>query len=188
MSKVDEAFSKIKREDFLPATQKPNANFDMALPIGYGQTNSQPYTVRKMLNWLDVKVGQKILDVGSGSGWTTALLSYLVGEKGKVYAVELVPELVDFGRENCLITGVKNVDFFQAREIFGLPRYAPYDRILVSAAADNLPNELIDQLKESGKIVIPINNDILEITKLENGNLKSISHPGFMFVPLIQNN
>src|SRR5665213_784816 len=105
MPAIDEAFRTIQRRDFLPADLQEQAYIDAPIPIGFGQTNSQPSTVRMMLEWLDPQPGDKILDVGSGSGWTTALLSYLVEPNGQVYAVEKIPELVAFGRENCQSIG-----------------------------------------------------------------------------------
>ena len=161
------------------------ADVDNAMPIGHGQTISQPYTVRLMLKWLDPQPGEKILDVGSGSGWTTALLSYLVGSKGKIYAVERIPELLKFGRENNKRFDTKNAQFFPAGKKFGLPEHAPFDRILVSASPDELPQELVEQLKVGGKMVIPVQNDILEITKKSKNDIEIKKHPGFVFVPLI---
>jgi len=158
---------------------------DRPLHIGYGQTNSQPSTVRRMLEWLDVKKGQRVLDVGSGSGWTSALLAWLAGETGKVYAVEIVPELVAFGRDNCQQQGIRNVTFTQAGTGYGLATHAPYDRILVSAGADDLPEELVRQLKVPGKLVIPIGTTIWEIAKDAHGELHQTPHEGFMFVPLL---
>lgn len=184
MDRVDEAFRSIDRRLFLPGELWPDAGLDIPLPIGYGQTNSQPYTVRQMLTWLDVKPGQHVLDVGSGSGWTTALLAYLTGKDGHVYAVELVPELLEFGRANCKKAGIKNAEFFEARERFGLPEYAPYERILVSAAAVTVPEELLQQLKPGGRLVIPVMFDILEITKTSDHEAETVTHPGFAFVPL----
>lgn len=185
MDNVNKAFEAVKREDFLPPELSASTDLDAPLPIGYGQTNSQPTTVRLMLEWLEVEPGNKILDVGSGSGWTTALLAHLAGHNGKVYAVEIVPELVDFGRDNAEAAGTQNVEFHQAGREFGLPRFAPFDRILVSAAAQEVPQELLDQLKPGGKMVIPLKNDILEIEKLPDGTLDMFPHPGFVFVPLI---
>ncbi len=185
LMKIDEAFEAVDRANFVPKELRRSVDIDAPLPIGYGQTNSQPYTVRKMLQWLGAQPGEKVLDVGSGSGWTTALLAYLVGPKGQVYAVERVPELVDFGRENAEGAGVKNARFFTAGDEFGLPEEGPYERILVSASADELPQELVDQLKIGGKMVIPVHNDILEITKKSAGDLDIKKHPGFVFVPLI---
>lgn len=185
MDRIDEAFEAVDRANFVPQKLREAVDIDAPLPIGYGQTNSQPYTVRLMLQWLDPRFGEKILDVGSGSGWTTALLAHLVGPKGKVYAVERVPELVEFGQENCQRAKVKNARFFTAGNEFGLSEEAPFDRILVSASADKLPPELVDQLKIGGKMVIPVQNDILEITKKSAVDLNIKKHEGFAFVPLL---
>ncbi|HLA48982.1 MAG TPA: protein-L-isoaspartate O-methyltransferase [Candidatus Saccharimonadales bacterium] len=185
MDRIDQAFEVVDRANFVPKELRDAVDIDAPLPIGYGQTNSQPYTVRLMLEWLDPQPGEKILDVGSGSGWTTALLAHLVGAKGWVYAVERIPELVEFGQDNAERTGVKNASFFQAGDEFGLPQEAPYDRILVSASADQLPQELVDQLKVGGKMVIPVQHDILEITKKAEDSLDIKKHGGFAFVPLL---
>ncbi len=126
MSKIDEAFQAIDRINFLRDATKGKAEIDAPVSIGYGQTNSQPTTVRLMLEWLDPQDGEKILDVGSGSGWTTALLAKLVGSAGKVYAVEKMPELVTFGAENCKRAGIYNVRFFEAGDTFGLPELCRY--------------------------------------------------------------
>lgn len=207
MDRIEEVLSRVDRKDFLPAAVAGEASWDTALPIGYGQTNSQPYTVSLMLEWLDAQPGDKVLDVGSGSGWTTALLAYIVGKKGRVYAVERVPELVKFGAENCEKVGivvsegatlgtktfprvtlgnVGRVSFHQAGREFGLPEEAPFDRILVSASAEELPEELLSQLKIGGKLVIPIENDIYEITRVSKNEYERINHPGFVFVPLVK--
>src|SRR5688572_33158348 len=99
-ARVDEAFAAVPRRDFLPARQHPFAGLDQALDIGYGVTNSQPTTVRNMLELLDAQPGDRVLDVGSGSGWTTALLAHLVGPTGSVVGVERIPELVEASRAN----------------------------------------------------------------------------------------
>jgi protein-L-isoaspartate(D-aspartate) O-methyltransferase len=185
MDRIELAFKKISRQDFLPDDVKDSADLDAPLPIGYGQTNSQPSTVRMMLEWLDALPGQKVLDVGSGSGWTTALLSQIVGEKGRIVAVERVPELVEMGRQNCQNIGTRNAKFYQAEKHFGWPDQAPYDRILVSASADRFPKELFEQLAAGGKIVIPVGSSVFVVTKDERGEISKEEHPGFVFVPLL---
>lgn len=182
---VEDAFKAIYRQDFLPEEFKGHADHDKPFPIGYGQTNSQPSTVRAMLEWLEIEEGQKVLDVGSGSGWTTALLSRLVGGSGTVYAVELVPELVEMGRQNCENVDIKNAKFHEAGKILGLPEYAPFDRILVSASASRIHNELLEQLAKPGRMVIPVGNTIYEIEKDDSGRLDKVLHDGYVFVPLI---
>src|SRR5690606_38128230 len=99
-SNVAAAFRTVDRADFLRPADRTNAQHDGPIPIGHGQTSSQPRTVRAMLEWLDVRPGQRVLDVGSGSGWTTALLAQLVGPEGAVLGLERVPDLVTFGQEN----------------------------------------------------------------------------------------
>lgn len=185
MDRVAKAFRDVPRENFLPAGLKEEADLDIPLGIGHGQTNSQPTTVRMMLEWLDVKPGNKVLDVGSGSGWTTALLAYLTGPKGKVYAVERIPQLVEFGRSNVKSLGIKNAEFFRAGDRYGLSKFAPYDRILVSASAKKMPEELLEQLDPGGKLIIPVVSNIWEITKRPGGSFEHELHPGFSFVPLI---
>lgn len=186
-NRVEKAFEEIDRANFIRPQNRGSVDIDAPLPIGYGRTISQPTTVKMMLEWLEAKSGDKVLDVGSGSGWTTALLSNIIGEKGKVYAVERVPELLEFGEKNCQKIGIKNVKFFLAdKKIFGLKKYAPYNRILVSASAEELPQELIDQLKTGGKLVIPIKDTILEISKTLKKEIKIVEHYGFVFVPLIK--
>lgn len=185
MLHIERAISKFSRQDFVPEEVRFHAHLDIPLPIGFGQSISQPTTVQYMLEWLDPKPGEIILDLGSGSGWTTALLSELVGSGGQVYAVERIPELVAFGARNCEQVGITNARFFLAGEQYGLPELAPYDRILVNAAATSLPGEILEQLKVDGKLVIPVGEDVLEITKLSDDENFTRMHPGFAFVPLI---
>jgi protein-L-isoaspartate(D-aspartate) O-methyltransferase len=185
MDRISQAFAKYDRSNFVPQEVKSRTGADAPLPIGYGQTISQPTTVEMMLDWLDARPGDKVLDVGSGSGWTAALLSHIVGPNGRVYAVERVPQLVEFGRQNASRAGVKNAEFYQAGETYGLPENAPFDRVLVSAAARKIPKDLMEQLKPGGKLVIPVRNSIYEISKNQNGEMKSVEHPGFVFVPLL---
>ena len=182
---INQAFTTIKRKDFIPDDIKHHSGEDRPLPIGYAQTISQPSTVKMMLQWLNPTENDKVLDVGSGSGWTSALLAHIVGPNGHVYAVERIPELVEMGKKNCQKYNFKNVSFHQADTSYGLPQKAPFDKILVSASAKKLPEELLQQLKEGGKLIIPVKNDILEITKQDNNTYETITHPGFVFVPLI---
>lgn len=185
MSRINKAFRAIDRSNFLPDSAHGMADVDAPLPIGFGQTNSQPTTVNYMLEWLDPQPGDKMLDVGSGSGWTTALLAYLVRPSGLVYAVERVDELVEFGADNFERTSQRNARFFKAGKTLGLPKHAPYDKILVSAAADELPAGLVAQLKLGGRMVIPIKNSVWVIDKVSNHDIETIEHPGFAFVPLV---
>ncbi len=183
--KIIEAFLKIKREDFVQ--DKDLSYYDTALEIGNGQTISQPLVVAFMLELLQPQAGEKILDIGSGSGWTTALLAYCVGENGKVIAVEIIPELKEFGENNVKkynFTKKGITKFVLGDGKFGYKKEAPYDKILVSASATEIPQELKNQLKIGGKIVIPVYDSIVEATKIDQNKFKMKEYPGFVFVPL----
>src|SRR6185369_8248962 len=188
MSTITEAFKVIKRAHFVPEQTRQLAGLDMPVSIGYGQTNSQPTTVRLMLEWLTLKPGQKVMDIGSASGWSTALIAHLVEPNGTVYGVERIPELLDYGRSNCHDFGITNAEFFLAQggDEIGLPQHAPFDRILVNADAEKFPEKLLDQVKVNGKIVAPVRGIIYEVTKLVHGRTKIKEHPGFISVPLVK--
>jgi protein-L-isoaspartate(D-aspartate) O-methyltransferase len=183
--RIEEAFLSVPRENFLPAEIVGEGTWDVPLPIGFDQTNSQPTTVRLMLGWLQAEEGQKVLDLGSGSGWTTALLARIVGPEGRVVAVERIPELVKFGHENCKSIGIDNAEFHEAGRRLGWSPEAPYDRILVSAAAAKLPEELIEQLAPEGRMVIPVRRSVIVVQKDSSGKTDMREFPGFAFVPLV---
>ena len=186
--KIIKAFQKIKRQDFLPEDMKDLADLDQALPIGFGQTISQPLVVAFMLEQLDPQPGHKILDVGSGSGWTSALLAKIVGSNGKVIAIEIIPELKEFGEANTskynfVKKGV--VEFICTDGSKGYSQEAPFDRILASASGRELSLDWKKQLKIKGRIVAPIQTSIWTFIKTSKQQFKQVEHPGFAFVPLI---
>ena len=185
---IIQAFYKIKRRDFLPPELKEQEAIDAPLPIGHGVTNSQPLTVAFMLELLQPELGQKILDVGSGSGWTTALLAEIVGLEGKVFGLERIAEIKEFGDGNIRKYNFSNVKIFCRDGSKGLPNEAPFDRILVSAAAFEIPVELKNQLKISGRLIIPTKaGDIRLIIRKKKDEFSEKIYPGFDFVPLIEN-
>lgn len=187
-SRIIEAFKKIKRIDFLPEDMKDLAELNEALSIGYGQTISQPLVVAFMLELLQPKPGEKVLDIGAGSGWTSALLSEIVGDKGKVIALEIIPKLVEFGRKNIsqynfIEKGI--AEFICADGSQGYQKEAPWDKILCSAEAPEVPPAWKDQLKIGGRIVTPIGSSIWLFIKKSSEQFEEKEYPGFVFVPLI---
>lgn len=192
---IIDAFRKIKRADFLPEEMKNLAELNEALPIGFGQTISQPMVVAFMLEQLQPQTGEKILDVGAGSGWTTALLAEIVCQKGKVIAIERIPELAKFGKSNIAkynFIEKGTVDFICADGSKGYPQYATrpelaegFDKILASASAEELPSAWIKQLKTGGRIVTPIGTSIWRFVKKSETELEKVEFTGFVFVPLI---
>ncbi len=184
---LDAAFAAQPRERFLPPSRRGEAARDGPVDIGAGQTNSQPRTVRAMLELLDVRPGQRILDVGSGSGWSTALLAELVGPGGSVLGVERVPELVVFGAENVAAAGVPWARVRAAdTTVLGAPQEAPFDRVLVSAMADRLPADLVAQLGPGGVLVCPVRGVMTRVIRgAAPGDLTVSEHGSYRFVPLI---
>lgn len=215
--RIIEAFKKVKRADFLPAriampqsvaggpdNMKNLAELNEPLSIGKGQTISQPLTVAFMFEQLQPEPGDKILDVGSGSGWTTALLAEIVSQQsgiqksnlksqnfdGRVFAIEVVPELMKFGEGNAakynfIKTGVAK--FILGDGSMGYKKEAPYDKILCSAAVQKeIPKAWKEQLKIGGRIVTSVQSSIWLLVKKNETEFEETEYPGFAFVPLIE--
>ena len=174
------------RRGFLTSSTRRFADEDRPLPIGHLQTNSQPRTVTDMLDLLDVPEGARVLDVGSGSGWTTALLAHLVGPAGQVIGTEIVPDLTAFGAGNLAATHRPWARIEQAHpDRLGWPESAPYDRILVSAGATTLPVSLIGQLADGGVLVVPVGRAMTRV--IRRGDRHDVEqHGSYIFVPLIE--
>jgi len=182
---VLEAIKNINREDFIPDIMKIHAWEDVPLPIGNGQTISQPYTVAFMTSLLEVKKNDKILEIGTGSGYQAALLNYLGAQ---VYSIERSMELYN--------SFLKLMDKLQLRIMvrlgdgtIGWNDFAPYDKIIVTAGSPTIPKSYFSQLKVGGKLVIPIGDrfqqEMQVVEKLTESDYKIESYPNFKFVPLV---
>ena len=191
---IIEAFRKIKRADFVPREiikekgEEFVNEYNAPLSISYGQTISQPLTVAFMLELLHPEKGDRILDVGSGSGWQTAMLCEIVGDKGFIYAIELISELKEFGQDNVSKYDFKNVEFICGDGSAGLLDKAPFDKIIAAAAANEIPKAWKEQLKINGRLVTPVGNSIWLLIKKSKDKFEEKEYPGFVFVPLIENN
>ncbi len=181
------AFRAVDRVHFVPSALAGEAYADYPLPIGQGQTISQPSTVAFMLEQLQPEVGQRVLEVGAGSGYVAALLAKVVGQTGHVFALEVLPELVDVARQHLARYHFSQLELIEADGSRGYPEQAPYGRIIVSAAAPELPRELKDQLTIGGRLVAPIGGYSQDIVLIER-TLEGFTErrfPGFVFVPLV---
>lgn len=190
-SGIIDAFREIRRADFVPAeiVREQGEDFvneyNAPLPIGFDQTISQPLTVAFMLELLQPEEGHNVLDVGSGSGWQTALLCQIVGDKGFVNAIEFIPKLKKFGENNIKKYNFNNVKFTCGDGSKGLVEQAPFDRIIAAASGKKIPRAWKEQLKIGGRLVAPVENSIWLLVKKSARKFEEKEYPGFAFVPLI---
>ncbi|MBX4195988.1 protein-L-isoaspartate O-methyltransferase [Candidatus Pacearchaeota archaeon] len=175
-----DAFTQVPRENFVLPAFKDLTYEDTALPLAAGATISQPSTIAFMLQLLDLRKGQKILEIGSGSGYVLALLEEIA--HGKIYGLEISRELAEKSRE--LLKDKRNVHILHKNGMKGLLSHAPYDRILVSAAFKEVPYYLKRQLKRGGILVVPVNHSIIKLRKHIIG-VEEIEYNGFSFVSLM---
>jgi protein-L-isoaspartate(D-aspartate) O-methyltransferase len=183
--KLEKTLEEIPRHLFVPENYLEHAYDDSPIDIGEGQTISQPSTVVIMTEALDVKPEHRILEIGTGSGWQAAILSKLAKE---IYTVERIEDLVEFAENNLKKLKIKNVKIFVNDGSLGLKEFAPYDRIIVTAACPDIPKNILEQLKINGKLVIPVGGrffqEMLVITKKKD-SLERMNLGAFVFVPLI---
>ncbi|MFW2372989.1 MAG: protein-L-isoaspartate(D-aspartate) O-methyltransferase [Gammaproteobacteria bacterium] len=185
--RVMAAMAKVPREQFIPEHLHPYAFDNGPLPIGYGQTISQPYIVALMSDLLALKPDHKVLEIGTGSGYQTAVLSLLCAN---VFTVELISELGKQAQTRFRKLNYKNIQTRIGNGYQGWPEHAPYDGIIVTAAATHVPEPLIDQLKPGGNMVIPVgmpdfHQELMLIEKNSQGELETKNVLGVAFVPLV---
>jgi protein-L-isoaspartate(D-aspartate) O-methyltransferase len=199
MHRVIEAMREVPRHLFVGRDQQEKAYADEALPAREGQTISQPYIVAVMVQELDVREEMWVLEVGTGTGYQTAVLSRLVGENGRVYTVERIPGVAEAGRRRLEAMDIKNVRYFVGDGSAGWPgdlldgegeaEPARFDRILVAAGAPRVPDPLVNELKIGGIMVLPIGDEagqvLRRVVKLEDGHLEERDFGSCRFVPLV---
>jgi len=181
------AFKACDRADFVPAGLRSQAYENYPLPLSQGQTISQPSTVAFMLELLNAGQGMNVLEVGAGSGYAAALLAELTGKKGQVTVLEIVPELVNYAKSALRKFSYPQLKLLNLDGSQGYVEAAPYDRILVSAAAPAIPQAYFDQLKEQGKLVMPIGvtHQALIVAERIGFTFVKQVYPGYIFVPLV---
>ena len=179
-----EAFKKVKRENFILKNYQNEAYEDIPLPIGFNQTISQPSTIMIMLQALEPETSNKILEIGTGSGYNAALLSIL-SPKGRIFTTEIIPELAEFAKSN--LKQYKNVTILNIDGSKGYQEEAPYDRIIFTCAIPKIENFILEQLKDPGILIAPvgdkISQEMIKITK-KDLQIKKDTLGNFIFVPL----
>ncbi|MCG7853919.1 MAG: protein-L-isoaspartate O-methyltransferase [Methanosarcinaceae archaeon] len=185
---VLDAMLRVPRHLFIPEGLRRDAYVDTPLPIGHGQTISAPHMVAIMCDLLDLHEGQRILEIGTGSGYNAAVMAELVGKTGHIYTVERIAPLVDFAKKNLNDTGYTNVTVILEDGSGGYSEFSSYDRITVTCAAPDIPEPLVEQLKPGGLLAIPVGDNIqhLYLVKKDlDGTVHKESKGGVVFVPLI---
>jgi len=186
--KVLRAMLRVPRHRFVPEHEQRAAYIDRPLEIGHGQTISAPHMVAIMCEILELAEGHKVLEIGAGSGYNSAVMAELVGKTGHIYTVERIESLASFARKNLKETGYNNVTVLLENGSMGYPSYAPYDRIAVTCAAPYIPETLLEQLKPGGIMVIPVGSysqELIRVKKDSNGNIRKKKKGEVIFVPMI---
>jgi protein-L-isoaspartate(D-aspartate) O-methyltransferase len=185
--RVLDAIAAIPRQFFMLPQDEAVAYVDRAFPIGEGQTISQPYTVAYQTQLLQVEPGMKVLEIGTGSGYQAAVLAVIGAH---VYTVERQKKLFDRNRSFNYLRSFDNISFFYGDGYEGLPNHAPFDRILITAAAPEVPQPLVSQLAKGGKLVLPLGEApvqrMVRISKNEDGSLTEETFDKFSFVPMLK--
>jgi protein-L-isoaspartate(D-aspartate) O-methyltransferase len=180
---VIKAFERVERENFVDTVYKSYAYTDEALPLFSGQTISQPYTVAVMTEALELHKSQRVLEVGTGSGYQAAIIAEIIGSRGILFTIERLGRLVDFAKQN--LKKYNNVVIVQGNGVGGLPEKAPFDKIIVTAAASEFPKKLFAQLRDGGKMVIPTTDNKLFLITKKNTEPIVEDLGSFVFVPLV---
>jgi len=185
---VEKAMRKVPRHEFVPERVKERAYIDSPQPIGEGQTISAPHMVAMMVEKLDLKEGQKVLEIGGGMGYHAAVIAEIIGEDGRVYSIEYVSSLAKSAQKRLKKVGYNNVKIIRGDGSSGYEKGGPYHRISVACGAPSIPSPLLEQLATGGKILIPVGNKFFQTlkkaTKKKENEIKKEDLGGVRFVPL----
>ncbi len=183
--RVLDAFYKVPRHKFVPEELLGSAYGDFPLAIGYGQTISQPYIVALMSEYLDLTAKERVLEIGTGSGYQTAILTEL---SSRVYSIERIASLAKKAKDSLDQLGYSNIEIMSGDGTLGWPQQSPFDRIIITAATRNIPGPLVEQLKEGGKLIVPLGDafsQILTLAEKKDGKLNLRQICSCVFVPLV---
>lgn len=182
------AFKDVNREDFIPENIKHKAYEDLPLPLIRGKTISQPTTVMLMTHTLELQQGEKVFEIGAGSGYQAAIIAKIIGENGRVITTEIIPELISLAKQNLVKAKINNVEIYEDDGSNGMPKEAPFDKIIITAACKEFPKPLLEQLKPEGIIVGPVGDqneqEMVRGFKDKNGKLELEFLGPFLFSPL----
>ena len=182
------AFQQVSRENFIPKNLRIAAYEDMPLPLLRGKTISQPTTVMIMTSALQLKPGEKVFEIGTGSGYQAAIIANIIGSKGKVITTDVVPELVHFAKQNLEKAKISNVFVYEEDGSNGMKKEAPFDKIIITAACKEFPKPLLEQLKPECIIIGPVGNkheqEMVRGVKDKKGNLELEFLGPFLFTPM----
>ncbi|HQI10048.1 MAG TPA: protein-L-isoaspartate(D-aspartate) O-methyltransferase [Fervidobacterium sp.] len=185
---VIEAMNKIDRKIFVSEEYEESAYLEVPLPIGFGQTISAPHMVGIMCSALNLSHGDKVLEIGTGSGYNTAVISLLVGDDGHIYTIERIAELAEIARRRMELLRIKNVTVVVGDGKNGLAEYSPFDKIVVTCYARKIPEQLLSQLSDDGILLCPVGNELVQVLKRitkVHGKIHEENLMEVKFVPLI---
>ena len=185
---VIEAMNKIDRKIFVSEEYEESAYLEVPLPIGFGQTISAPHMVGIMCSALNLSHGDKVLEIGTGSGYNTAVISLLVGDDGHIYTIERIAELAEIARRRMELLRIKNVTVVVGDGKNGLAEYSPFDKIVVTCYARKIPEQLLSPLSDNGILLCPVGNELVQVLKRitkVHGKIHEENLMEVKFVPLI---
>lgn len=185
---VIEAMNSVDRRLFVPEEYKDSAYLEVPLPIGFGQTISAPHMVGIMCGALDLSYGDKVLEIGTGSGYNAAVMSVLVGDSGQIFTIERIPELVEGAKQRMALLQIKNVTIIVGDGKNGLIEYSPFNKIVATCYARKIPEQLLLQLSDNGILLCPVGNELIQVLKRitkVRGKIREEDLMEVKFVPLV---